>query len=290
MNSLIIFLNKCNLFLLLEPTALSHLTGDLGLLRSWTSFLGFQSYVRYLALVQYFLYFLNRMLTVRGLLILPLSQNFVLGKSLGCFFILFNVDGNILSLLGSKRTILDHAETFLTIIIFAYLFSLVRIIMFDNDFWYISYFLNLIFFLSIFVLNVIMSMWLPIFAVITLAITSAANAMLETLAILLLALRPFACAAFEMCTFGSGILFNDLLFKCVYSLFKDLLNGYFSRLSLCSDIDATFFIAAAIWTTIGIILQALTVKLRTLRLFTFAANLSCYFVFLFQLFMTYGLR
>lgn len=123
-----------------------------------------------------------------------MSQNFVLIQSEGCFFVLFCVQQNIVGLFRSETTVLDHTETLLTIIIFTAFFSGVRIIVFDNDFWYmINYFLDLIVFLngdSIFVLvvRVIMSVWLPIFAVITLAGIGADNAMLETLAIFLLTL------------------------------------------------------------------------------------------------------
>jgi len=140
------------------------------------------------------------------------SYNIVLNRSLGCFFILFCVEQNIISLFRSEWTILDfdHAENVLPIIIFTTFFSRVRIIMFDNDFWYvISYFLNWIYFLNgdaIFFLYVIMSMRLPILAVITLARISTNNAMLVTLAILLLTLRLFACTAFKMHSFGSGTL------------------------------------------------------------------------------------
>lgn len=223
-----------------------------------------------------------------------MSQNFV--PSLECFFILLCVERSIISLFRSKTTILNHTKTILPVIVFTTFFSWVWNVMFDNDFWYmISYFLDVIFFLiygdSIFVLMnvtmvIIMGMWLPIFAVITLARISADNAMLETLAVLLLTLRPFACTTFEMDIFRSGVL--DLLFKCVYSLPKDFFNGFFPLFSLFSDVNAALFDTAAFWTTVTIVLQALTVKLWTSWFLTFAANLGCYSILLFQLVMRYG--
>jgi hypothetical protein len=53
----------------------------------------------------------------------------------------------------------------------------------------------------------------------------------------------------------------DFLFKCVYPLLKDFLDGDFSLLSLFSDVNAALFDTAAFWTTIAIVLQALAVKL-----------------------------
>lgn len=111
--------------------------------------------------------------------------------------------------------------------------------------------------------------------------------MLETLAIFLLTLWPFACAAFEMHICGRGML--DFLLEGVYPLLKDFLNGDFSLLSLFPDVNAALFDTAAFWTTVAIVLQALAVKLWASRFLTFAADLRCYSILLFQLVMRYGL-
>lgn len=151
--------------------------------------------MRYLALVYMFLSFINRMLTVRRLF-LPLSQNFVL--TLRCLLVFFCINRSVFWLFRSATAVVDHAETFLAIFKVATLWCL-RIVMFDNAFWYMT--LHLKFFLcgdSIFVLDVIMSMWLSVFTIITLARISAQNAVLVTLAVFLLALRPLASTPFEM--------------------------------------------------------------------------------------------